>query len=93
MRKFAHAFLDAFQFNAADAGNDLQSAVALPRDQNRTGKRKLPDEPPMPFRAKHWPSLILEDGQSKRRVYETAVVSTLRDRQGIAKRCPESGSV
>ena len=50
------------------------------RDQNRTGKRKLPDDPPMPFAAKHWPSLIIQDGQPQRRVYETAVVSTLRER-------------
>ena len=70
MRKFAPAFLDAFQFNATDAGDDLQAAVALLRDQNRTGKRKLPDDPPMPFAAKHWPSLILQDGQPKRRMYE-----------------------
>lgn len=80
MRKFAPAFLEAFQFNATDAGDDLKDAIALLRDQNRTGKRKLPDDPPMPFAAKHWPSLIVQDGQPKRRVYETAVVSTLRDR-------------
>ena len=35
---------------------------------------------PMPFAAKHWPSLIMQDGQPKRRVYETAVVATLKDR-------------
>ena len=52
------------------SGDDLQAAVALLRDQNRTGKRKLPDDPPMPFAAKHWPSLILQDGQPKRRMYE-----------------------
>lgn len=40
----------------------------------------LPSFPPMPFAAKHWPSLIVQDGQPKRRVYETAVVSTLKDR-------------
>ncbi|MFT7596869.1 MAG: TnpA family transposase [Paracoccaceae bacterium] len=80
MRKFAPAFLDAFQFNASDAGDELKDAIALLRDQNKTGKRKLPDDPPMPFAAKHWSSLILQDGQPKRRIYETAVVSTLRDR-------------
>ena len=80
MRKFAPAFLEAFQFNATDAGDELKDAIALLRDQNQTGKRKLPDDPPMPFAAKHWRSLIVQDGQPKRRVYETAVVSTLRDR-------------
>ncbi len=34
----------------------------------------------MPFAAKHWPSLIVQNGLPKRRVYETAVVSTLKDR-------------
>lgn len=80
MRKFAPAFLEAFTFNASDAGDDLKGAIALLRDQNKTGKRKLPANPPMPFAAKHWRSLIIEDGQPKRRLYETAVVSTLRDR-------------
>ena len=80
MRKFAPAFLDAFAFNATDAGDDLKDAIALLRDQNRTGKRTLPHDPPMPFAAKHWPSLIVQNGQPQRRVYETAVVSTLRER-------------
>ena len=80
MRKFAPAFLEAFEFKATDAEDDLKDAIALLRDQNRTGKRKLPDDPPMPFAAKHWQSLIIQDGRPQRRVYETAVVSTLRER-------------
>ena len=42
MRKFAPAFPEAFQFNATDAGDELKDAVALLRDRNQTGKRKLP---------------------------------------------------
>ena len=80
MRKFAPAFLEAFQFNASDAEDELKKAITLLRDQNWTGKRKLPTDLPMPFAAKHWPSLIMQDGQPKRRIYETAVVSTLKDR-------------
>lgn len=33
----------------------------------------------MPFPAKHWKGLIFEDGKPVRRIYETAVISTLRD--------------
>jgi len=80
MRKFAPAFLDAFAFSVPEAGQDLQEAVALLRAHNTSGKRKLPHDAPMPFPAKHWPKLIVEDGRPKRRIYETAVVATLRDR-------------
>ncbi len=80
MRKFAPAFLDAFEFNASEAGDNLKDAIVLLRDQNQNKRRKLPTDPPMPFDAKHWPALIFDAGQPKRRVYETAVVSTLRDR-------------
>ncbi|MDG1372161.1 MAG: Tn3 family transposase [Paracoccaceae bacterium] len=80
MRKFAPAFLDMFEFRAPEAGEDLKAAISLLRDQNRAGKRVLPSDLPMPFPAKHWRSLIFSKGKPKRRVYETAVVATLRDR-------------
>lgn len=80
MRKFAPAFLNAFDFNMTDAGDDLKEAITLLRDQNQAGKRTLPRDLPMPFAAKHWKSLVYDGDKPKRRVYETAVVSTLRDR-------------
>ena len=80
LRRFAPAFLEAFEFSVPEGGKDLLVAVTLLKEQNRTGKRKLPDIVPMPFSGKHWESLILEDGRPSRRVYETAVIATLRDR-------------
>ena len=80
LRRFAPEFLEAFSFTLPDAGADLQAALSLIKEQNRTGKRNLPDVVPMPFAAKHWKSLIYKDGKPKRRIYETAVVATLRDR-------------
>ena len=80
LRRFAPAFLEAFEFSVPEGGKDLLVAVTLLKEQNRTGKRKLPDIVPMPFPGKHWESLILEDGRPSRRVYETAVIATLRDR-------------
>ena len=80
LRRFAPAFLEAFSISLPDAGADLRDAIDLLKDHNLTGKRKLPDEVPMPFPAKHWKGLILEDGKPVRRMYETAVISTLRDR-------------
>ena len=81
LRRFVPAFLDAFDFRSASAGKSLLRAVDLLRDHNSTGKRKLPDERPMPFPARHWRRLIEEvEGAPGRHRYETAVVSTLRDR-------------
>lgn len=81
MRRFAPAFLEAFEFNALEAGEELQAAIALLREQDRSGRRKLPDGPPMPFPARHWRALTIEDGRPRRRVCETAVIATLRDRR------------
>ena len=80
MRKFAPAFLETFTFSVPDSGKDLKDAVALLKDQNKAGKRNLPTDVPMPFPAKHWRGLIFDGAQPKRRIYETAVVATLRDR-------------
>lgn len=62
------------------SGCDVDAFFNLLRDHNKSGKRKLPADLQMPFSAKHWPKSIVEGGQPKRRVYETAVVATLRDR-------------
>ena len=80
LRRFAPAFLDAFEFDAPAAGHDLQAAVTLLRELNRTGKRTLPDIVPMPFPSQHWRAVILHNATPQRRIYETAVVATLRDR-------------
>ena len=42
LRRFAPAFLAAFEFDAPAAGHDLQAAVTLLRELNRTGKRHPP---------------------------------------------------
>ena len=80
LRRFAPAFLEAFEFDAPAAGRSLQAAVELLRELNRSGKRKLPDIVPMPFASRQWRSLVASNGKVVRRTYETAVVATLRDR-------------
>lgn len=80
LRKFAPAFMEVFDFELPEAGADLHAALLLLKEQNQARKRKLPDIVPMPFPAKHWKTLIVENGEPVRRVYETAVVATLRDR-------------
>ena len=80
LRRFAPAFLEAFDFSVPQAGQDLQAALELLKEHNRAGKRNLPDLVPMPFASQNWKSQVLENGRPRRRVYETAVVATLRDR-------------
>jgi len=80
MRKFAPGFLETFEFRTLEGGADLKAAIALLRDMKQSGKRKLPADPPMPFPAKRWRDRVFKDGPPNRRVYETAVIATLRDR-------------
>ena len=80
LRRFAPAFLEAFEFDAPAAGWSLQAAVELLRELNRSGRRKLPDIVPMPFASRQWRTVVASNGKTARRTYETAVVATLRDR-------------
>ena len=80
LRRFAPRFFEAFDFSFPQAGEDLRSALALLKEHNLNGRRRLPDRVPMPFSTRHWESLVLQDGTPDRRIYETAVAATLRDR-------------
>ena len=80
LRRFAPAFLEAFEFDAPLARRSLQAAVEVLRELNRSGGRELPDVVPMPFASRQWRTLVAGDAKSARRTYETAVVATLRDR-------------
>jgi TnpA family transposase len=80
LRKFAPALIEALEFRAArGAGDPILAALRLLADLNRTGRREVPPDAPMPFR-KEWRRLVLEEGGPNRRLYETAVLATLRDR-------------
>ena len=79
LRRFAPELLEALEFKAARDHDPTLSAIKLLQDLNRSGKRDVPADAPMPFR-KEWKRLVTEDGQPNRRLYETAVLATLRDR-------------
>ena len=80
LRRFAPRFFEAFNFSFPQAGEDLLSALALLKEHNLNGQRRLPDSVPMPFSARHRESLVLQDGTPDWRIHETAVAATLRDR-------------
>ena len=79
LRKFAPELLEALEFKAARSHDPTLSAIKLLQDLNRSGKRDVPEDAPMPFR-KEWRRLVTEEGKPGRRLYETAVFATLRDK-------------
>ena len=79
LRRFAPAFLDVFTFKASTGGKTLIKAVDLLRDLNQRNRRQVPDDAPMPFRGRRWRQLVREGGTINRRLYEIAVLGTLRD--------------
>src|SRR3954453_1960262 len=80
LRRFAPALLGALQFRAARDKAPMLAALGLLRELNRAGKRDVPPDAPMPFR-KDWRRLVREeDGPTRRRLYETAVLARPRGR-------------
>lgn len=79
IRKFVPALLEALTFKAARDNDPLLAAVTLLRELNQSGKREVPSDAPMPFR-KEWRRLVVESGKPNRRLYEMAVLATLRNK-------------
>lgn len=79
LRKFAPYLIEALQFRAARERDPMLAALKLLADLNRSGKREVPTDAPMPFR-KDWRRLMMDGGAPDRRLYETAVLATLRDK-------------
>ncbi len=79
LHKFAPALIEALEFRAARAGDPMLAALKLLVDLNQSRTREIPADAPLPFR-KEWRRLVMQEGQPNRRLYETAVLATLRDK-------------
>ncbi|MBP8062250.1 MAG: Tn3 family transposase [Brevundimonas sp.] len=79
LRRFGPAFLEAFRFRAAGGRDGALAAVKLVQDLNRSGRRDVPADAPLPF-SHSWKALVGEGENIDRRLYETAAFATLRDR-------------
>lgn len=79
LRKFAPDLIEALEFRAARANAPMLAALKLLTEMNRSGTREVPADAPMPFR-KRWRRLVVEGDAPNRRLYETAVLATLRDK-------------
>jgi hypothetical protein len=82
LHKFAPGLIEALEFKAARANDPMLAALKLLRDMNQSGKREIPADAPLPFR-KEWRRLVLEEGRPNRRLYEMAVMATLRDKAAL----------
>ena len=80
LRRFSRRFLDAFHFQSSTPGDPVLAAIELLKAMDRDGTRILPKRPPASFLPPRWRKLIFASGAADRRLYETAVLATLRDR-------------
>ncbi|QNG48405.1 Tn3 family transposase [Sphingobium yanoikuyae] len=80
LRKFAPDLLEALQFRAGKGSAKTIAAIEMLRDLNRSGKRDLPADAPMPFR-KEWRKIVVgDDGKINRRLWEIATIAHLRNK-------------
>lgn len=80
LRKFAPLLLEAIDFKAGRGSSSTIAAVNTLREMNRSGRRDVPPDAPMPFR-KEWSTLVKEGGgRPDRRLWETGVMAHLRNK-------------
>ena len=79
-RRFSPRFLKAFDFRSGTPNDPVLAAIELLKGMDRDSTRALPDRPPSTFLPPKWRKLIFANGKADRRLYETAVLATLRER-------------
>ncbi|SDB71600.1 Tn3 family transposase [Belnapia rosea] len=80
LRRFVPRFLAAFEFRSNTPRDPLLAAIELVKALDRDGTRALPRRPPAAFLPPRWRKLIFAGPTPDRRLYETAVLATLRER-------------
>ena len=82
IRRYASQFLDAFEFRALPASEDLLKAIRLIRELNTSRTRKVPEDAPRTFVRKRWERHVFGAEGIDRRFYETCVLAKLGKRLG-----------
>jgi TnpA family transposase len=77
LRRFSHRFLEAFRFQSNVLNDPVLAALELLRT---TDAGPFAKRPPVSFLPLKWRKLIFATGATERRLYETAVLATLRER-------------
>lgn len=79
IRRYASDFLDAFEFRASPASEDLLRAIRLLRDLNAKNARSVPRDAPTGFVRRRWKPHVFEGEEIDRRFYELCVLSEMRN--------------
>jgi TnpA family transposase len=80
LRKFTPLLIEVLEFRSGRGSASSVKAIDVLRELNRSGKRDVPADAPMPFR-KEWRRLLVgEDGKINRRLYETATMAHVRNK-------------
>ncbi|HJU16759.1 MAG TPA: Tn3 family transposase [Stellaceae bacterium] len=80
LRRFSPRFLAVFRFESNIPRDPVLAAVEILKAMERNGARALPKRPPASFLPAKWRKLIFANGAADRRLYEVAVLATLRER-------------
>ncbi len=80
LRRFSPRFLAAFRFQSGTPHDPLLVAIDLLRVADESGARALPKRLPSAFLPPKWRRMIFAGPVPDRRLYETAVLATLRER-------------
>ena len=80
LRRFSPRFLASFQFQSNVRQDPVLAAIEVIKAADQAGARSFAKRPPASFLSPKWRKLIFAGGSAERRLYETAVLSALRDR-------------
>jgi hypothetical protein len=80
LRRFSPRFLTAFRFESNVPHDPVLAAIELLKAMDRDGDRTLIKRPPASFLPSKWRKLIFANSVPNRRLYEVAVLATLRER-------------
>ena len=80
LRRFSSRFLAAFRFESNVPQDPVLTAIEILKALDRDGARALPKRQPASFLPAKWRKLIFANGTADRRLYEVAVLVTLRER-------------
>jgi predicted transcriptional regulator len=91
LRQFAPSLLQAIELQSdTDIEPSVVKAVALLREMNQAGKRKLPEDAPLGFMPKKVRALVEKDGFISKRDWECALLTAVRDEIRIGNVAAES---